>query len=393
MDLLSATRLFSSDKPFTIHLETGDCLHALNRLASCEACYDVCPAGAIQPGKPPSLDNDACVTCGACLPACPAGAFTGEDYGKALLTAALRAVEKHRVRRIDVLCDRRSSPEFGPVNSELGLRLPGCLAQLGAGIYLGLAVLGVEKVCVRLEQCDGCPRAALKERIAGQAEKASRLLASWGKQAAISCIDSADTETLCKRPGWNAVSPPLSRAELLRPAALIPDERFAELISPDPLAVCESHLSLDRYRQMVALERLPAEQQPVCAASKGKVDLAGVTISAACNGCGRCAQACPTRALERTVSKEQELRLIFSPLKCINCGVCAALCPENVLALQTPVEARSLLKHKMVLHSGRLVKCQRCGAPFLPKAGENLCSLCQFRRENPFGSRAPQRSR
>lgn len=48
-----------------------------------------------------------------------------------------------------------------------------------------------------------------------------------------------------------------------------------------------------------------------------------------CTGCGRCVEACPTRALDR---RDDKAFLRFPEL-CTYCTVCEGLCPENAIAL------------------------------------------------------------
>lgn len=46
-----------------------------------------------------------------------------------------------------------------------------------------------------------------------------------------------------------------------------------------------------------------------------------------CNGCGLCARACPTKALEM-----QEGRAVVAhPLACDYMGICEAVCPVNAI--------------------------------------------------------------
>ena len=390
MDLISAAEKLSSGDHFPVDFAATSCLHSLNKLASCEACFAVCPTSAIQSGKPPSLDPQSCVACRACLQACPVGAFSGEDQVKHLLASAARAIEKHNVKQIDVLCQRHTSPARGPAGSQLGLRLQGCLAQLGVGAYLGLAVLGVEKVTVRLEDCLQCPLGMLKDRIGEQTDQAITFLKSCAQSSVINVQETSSEQNLQDRPGWNADSPLLSRAELLRPSALLIQAKYEPLISPDASGVSKQQLSLDRYRQIFAVKELVKGEQPAPEDPMISMNYVRAVVNDACTGCNVCSQACPTRALKRTVIEEKEFKLGFFPLKCVDCKGCVELCPEDAITLERPVPVGYLLEGEWVVYQGSLVKCQRCGTLFSPKAEEKLCPTCQYRRDNPFGSRWPK---
>jgi Fe-S-cluster-containing hydrogenase component 2 len=46
-----------------------------------------------------------------------------------------------------------------------------------------------------------------------------------------------------------------------------------------------------------------------------------------CEGCGECVNACPFKVMVKAKNAEQ-------PTKCISCGICAKACPQNVLYIK-----------------------------------------------------------
>lgn len=52
-------------------LWTVDFIAVSDRCRSCGLCAEVCPAGAIDPGRSSSINQEACITCCACIRRCP----------------------------------------------------------------------------------------------------------------------------------------------------------------------------------------------------------------------------------------------------------------------------------------------------------------------------------
>jgi len=146
MNLISAAERLAAINHSTVSFSQDLCLHSLVKFSTCEACFNLCPVDAIQPGKPPSLDNDKCQTCLACLPACPVGAYKAVDPVPPLLNCVTRA----NVKSIELICEAHPAADHGPPRSELAIRTRGCLASLGTGIYLVLLAMGMENIFIRL---------------------------------------------------------------------------------------------------------------------------------------------------------------------------------------------------------------------------------------------------
>ncbi|WP_270936128.1 4Fe-4S binding protein, partial [Falsiroseomonas oryzae] len=63
------------DKPRFVTFEASLCAHSRNRRTGCTRCLDLCPTGAITPGKDSVVVSaEICAGCGACAAVCPTGA-------------------------------------------------------------------------------------------------------------------------------------------------------------------------------------------------------------------------------------------------------------------------------------------------------------------------------
>jgi Fe-S-cluster-containing hydrogenase component 2 len=354
--------------------EADRCLHAADKFSACTACYDVCPANAIHPGEPPEFDGQSCQACRACLPVCPMGAFTADDEAQTLLNCAGRLDGK----TCEIVCGLNPNVDVGDP-AAVGVRVRGCLAGLGVGAYLVLVSQGMESVMVRLDACADCPWSQLRLQVETQVQQAQGLLALWGQAKALTCLDEI-RDDFGKRPFWNATSPPISRRDLFR-------WREAE---KEPEADTTPSPFHERLRFLGAVEQMPAPPKPDQSTSLAGLGFALITVSDECTACGVCARACPTGALQMETA-ESSFRLIFSAQICIACDICTHVCAPNAITLTHEPTFGQVFGAEVdqLVQSGNLTNCSKCRAPFAARAGAELCPVCEFRRQNPFGSAIP----
>lgn len=114
----------------------------------------------------------------------------------------------------------------------------------------------------------------------------------------------------------------------------------------------------------------------------------------ACNVCGVCVAACPHQALSLTPDPEDAnlLTLTQDLARCEADGTCLKLCPQHALAVQGhPTWAEIHDGATRTLTAVKTKVCPSCHNRFPATAGE-LCPLCAFRQDHPFGSAMPMHS-
>jgi ferredoxin len=387
MDLITAAERIASMDRSPLKLKTDSCLHALDKLATCEACFNICPAEAIKPGKPPSLNVDKCQTCLACLTACPVGAYTAVDIVPPLLKCVTRA----NVKSIELICEVHPEADHGPPGSELAIQTRGCLASLGTGTYLILLALGLETISIRLDACNQCPWESLQVCIKEQLAAAKHIQTPWDYSEKLVSILDGDILKQVERPLWRAENPPVSRRDLFRLSSYIAQPEILQSLFSEQSQIGNHRLSQDRRRIIAALTHLPEIEADNDTLLLDKGDFVEISISDACTACGVCARACPTSALEFKTENNAQFWLLFTPQACIACDICAQICPENVIQVNSKPSFDYVFRNEapIVLYAGDLTRCLKCNALMSAKSGSKLCSICEFRHKNPFGSSTP----
>jgi NAD-dependent dihydropyrimidine dehydrogenase PreA subunit len=122
-------------------------------------------------------------------------------------------------------------------------------------------------------------------------------------------------------------------------------------------------------------------------AAAGSSSVVGIQLVASgCDGCGVCVRACPTQSLALEQRGEATV-LKHVPDLCRADLSCIGLCPQGALSSGRSYTAIELARTEPVeLAVVATVVCARCGARYPAGTGE-LCKVCSFRRDNPFGAR------
>ncbi len=383
MEFLTVMERLAALDHSAVTYNPGHCLHARDKFVECELCLGICPAEAIQPGKPPRFNADACSGCLACLPLCPSGAFNADDAVRDLLNC-ITHVES---MQIELVCQANPHAENGVSKDTVGICVRGCLAGLGSGTYLALAAMSLEKVTVRLDACSECPWNLLKGQIEKQVENANYLLSAWNKDDFIQT--ATELETSCQRPLWEAQNPPLSRRDLFIMLSHQGQTTLARAIEKE--GTPRGKQAGRGYRRAAnAIAHLPKPEKDI---SLDRLGFGIVTVSDACTACGSCARFCPTGALDFEIDKEAcTYSLSFTPQQCIGCQACLHVCADEAVSLDVAPSLDQIFKSKepLVIRSGELSRCANCHAYFAARPEIRLCPNCEFRQKNPFGSRLPK---
>lgn len=383
MNILSAAERISAIDRSEVVFDPARCLHTRDTFSTCEACLDICPVGAIQTGKPPRLETDLCASCLTCLPLCPTGAFSADDAVPDLLNCAAH-VES---RSLEIICQMHPRADTGIAVETVGVRLRGCLAGLGSGTYLALAAVGVEHIAVRLEACAECSWASLGRRVEKQAQEAKLLLEGWDKSGMVEIVTVLKDPV--ERPLWEAKNPPLSRRDLFVMLSRQGQIALARAIEKEA-ASAERKAGRGRLRLNHAIAHLSEPQNG--GVPLAEMGFAMLTVSETCTACGACARICPTRALTFEVDEDaHRYTLRFSSNLCIACEACAHACAEEAVSLDHVPTAEQVWgpREVVLLRDGELARCGRCNAWFTARPSVHLCPSCEFRQNNPFGSRLP----
>lgn len=382
MNLLGvAVKLASAvNQPLT--LDPARCVRANDRLSPCDRCVRTCPVGALQIDSPIALNEKKCVNCGTCLHECPVGAFSGDDGTDPLLQFLLQFPSN---QIIELACLQHPEPELGPSSIANVIQTDRCLAALGPSIYAWLMARGMSQVIVRLDACAECEIGKSSATMQANLVSLGNLFNTENAQR-IQVIETSD-------PNWKerevmAIKDvPLSRRELLRRMTQDAPKSAARALATEAVDPKTKAPPRERKRLLEALTRASSLNREQSVQNLGAIHLA---VNEKCSACGACARVCPTGALQFTTTEQKEYRLDLKVGACTDCSICLDVCEPAALSRdRAPSAAEFIAAEPIVLSAGGLKECVRCGARFAAQIPGDLCSICDFRKQNPFGSRLP----
>jgi ferredoxin len=394
VNLLSTFEWLAKLDVTPIRVDADRCLHALDRSSTCDRCVTVCPIEALALNDQHQIDlkAEACAACGQCLHVCPTGALTGHDQTIDLWTLA---AQQPKNDTLEITCARHPSPEFGPADTDVVIRLNSCLAALGPSAYLGLLALGTERAIVRLDACSHCPIGRALVGIEQTLAIVQQILIARQEPNRVAGLPDEGGRGWTQRPVNARRAEEFSRRDFFRhftgrgtsrPNLTVQD---LDIQADSRESIHQKRVPRERQRMLTVLRQLPAVDSPVESQRLNAAAFARIVADEKCSACGACARACPTAALNLMIGADDAFQLNFLAGDCTGCGLCLKVCEPNALQREEATLAEILNAEARVLRSGQLHQCSKCKVKFASAFDSPLCPVCTFRRQNPFGSKLP----
>ena len=339
------------DQPRFVAFEPGLCAHGRNRKTGCTRCLDLCPTGAITPGKDSViLSAEICAGCGACAAVCPTGAA---QYALPPAEAMARRV------RAMLLAYAEAGGRDGVVlfhDAEHGLPLLEALGRHGDGLPAHVLPVKVNATSALDLGLIMAPLAwgAASVRVLSPARR------GHGAEGLLRNIDYAGE--ICAGLGLDGVR--VAAMEMDDPFAL--GEALYGATALRGVASASQFLAIGAPREV--LRTALGELHRVLASTVAVVPLgplapvgAAVVDAAGCTLCLACTSACPVGAFTANPATP-ELR--FQEDACVQCGLCVATCPEKVITLAPRINFGPDAKTPVVVKAEAPAVCTRCAKAF-----------------------------
>lgn len=310
------------------------CVRCKREDASCDLCLQVCPVDAIFFDDDASIEikADACRKCGLCVAACPTDALVSSMHGpRAVYDKICKAAEASEM--VYVTCTRA----LGHVPDAAEIVLP-CVGALSAEVWYSiLCEYGNVGIYLPHGICDKCrtttgedfytEQISVGEGWSGETvdfvNRERDLVLEVDHQVERKQFISNSMKSL----GMNAAKVNPITAKLAR---------AAEKLSAHTKQINELQKSLDRLcgaKSTAEKKRvLTGTRQLMLVALANHPETAENILfdlpvaGAACDGCGECAEACPTNAIDILNGRAEVLST-----HCVACALCSDVCPNDAI--------------------------------------------------------------
>ena len=352
------------EKPKFFNYKQKICAHSRNETVGCNACIDICSAGAVKSEKGRQqivVNPNLCVGCGACTTVCPTGALTyayprASEQGvrlKTLLSTYAKAggtnatvlfhsqvAGQQAVEALGRAAQLQKTVRGVPANV-----IPMALwhtASVGLDLWLSAIAFGATQVAVLVTD-EEAP--AYLEGLASQMQIAQTLLHGLGYAGVHFHLVHAASVA-----GLDASLQTISRAQPQVPAS---PARFA--VAQEKRSTLD--MALDHFITHTPAALPESIALPVAGSPFGSL----LVNKDTCTLCLSCVSACPASALQDNPEHPQ---LKFIEKNCVQCGLCASTCPEDAITLQPRLLLTPQRKEARVLNESQPYQCIRCSKPF-----------------------------
>jgi len=332
--------------------------------SACNFCINICPRKVLSSGRDsgPSLDYEHCSICGACVAVCPTGAIqipnsTDEQLDAQISTILMNYKEEIKPKIIlyidsndyHFLLSRFFEERLSFSLEVFPIELP-TLGLVSENILLSSIIYGAAGVVISVLRNES--KLDYLHILYQKTSAAKNILKSVGldpNRIILVEFREDDLEFLLKK--LDEFRPSIKVEQLEKPIA----KQFAE----------DRRIRFDSIVKSLLDDRNPALEF----IDYGEPCLFGdVTIDREkCTLCELCYNKCPMKAF--TIVKEPNtIHLGFIYQRCVGCNLCSSICLENAITLKRYLSISRLLDDRpKTLISQEIVKCSRCGKPFMTR--------------------------
>ncbi len=358
------------EKPKFFAYKQKLCAHSRNETVGCNACIDICSAGAVRSEKSRQqivVNPNLCVGCGACTTVCPSGALTyayprASEQGvrlKTLLSTYAKAGGRHPVLLLHSQISGQQSIEALGRAAQLQKNIQGVpanvmplalwhTASMGMDLWLSAVAFGAVQVVVLVTD-EEAP--AYLDGLAEQMQVAQAILNGLGYAGVH--FQLLRTASAASVQGTAALDISLAQLSRVRPVVPAIAARFA--------VAQEKRSTLDMALDHLITQAPVALLESIALPAKGSPFGSLVVNLDTCTLCLSCVSACPASALQDNPDKPQ---LKFIEKNCVQCGLCATTCPENAIKLEPRLLLTPQRREARVLNEAQPYQCIRCSKPF-----------------------------
>ncbi len=356
------------EKPKFFAYKQKICAHSRNETVGCNACVDICSAGAISSEKERQqikVNPNLCVGCGACTTVCPTGALTyayprASEQGVRLKTL-LATYAKAGGRDASLLFHSQGkgqktvealgrAAQLGMAQGVPASMIPQALwhtASVGLDLWLSAVALGARQVAVLVTD-EEAP--AYLAGLSAQMQVAQAVLAGLGYGGVhfhlVQAPESLSAQALA---ALDASLQAIAGAGAAGPAVAA---RFA--VAQEKRSTLD--MAIDHLMSH-APAALPETIELSAASPFGSL----LVDKDSCTLCLSCVSACPASALQDNPERPQ---LKFIEKNCVQCGLCVTTCPEDAITLLPRLLLTPERKEARVLNETQPYACIRCAKPF-----------------------------
>ncbi|WP_094605684.1 Ferredoxin-type protein NapF [Sporomusa silvacetica DSM 10669] len=324
------------------------CLRKRHLHSSCLRCSSVCPSGAITCSEGLALLAEKCTGCGACTSVCPSGALSAKLPSNKELRS-LVALHVEHSGAVAFACEAYLKAH--PAERQRAIAVQ-CIARCEESILVDAVLRGATSVSILNASCADCLQNKLCFLVQTMADTANRLLECWQYPVVITLTQKIP-EKIKPLPITESEANGMSRRAFLTAFKRKSESLFTQVLPEMILGTVDKQPETELMNPMEESKYLPDKWCSLVNSLKKLKNTANSTgfhsslwgdihIADSCNGCGACAEACPTAAI--VIRNQDSLCSIsLDTSRCTQCGLCKDICCCESIKMFSTVDLDAML--------------------------------------------------